>query len=156
MIGDIALIVTAVGVIGGVLGLRQSYRERLRQFESRYVERYWQILDRLSLAALSGKCPDSIADNDNRAIRSYLILCEDELEMRMNGYIADHTYKLWADGIINQLKQPIFAKIWEQVKEEGEQHQSFPFTHISGLLDATDAHTILLLLSLLGGAGYEV
>lgn len=54
MVGDIALIVTAVGVVGGVLGLRQSYRERLRQFESRYVERYWQILDRLSLDALSG------------------------------------------------------------------------------------------------------
>lgn len=43
MVADIALIVTAIGVLGVVLGLRQNYRERLRQFETRYVERYWSI-----------------------------------------------------------------------------------------------------------------
>jgi len=37
MVSDIALIVTAFGVIGVMFGLRQSYRERLRQFESLYV-----------------------------------------------------------------------------------------------------------------------
>jgi hypothetical protein len=46
--------VTAIGVLGVVLGLRQNYRERLRQFETRYVERYWSILDKLSIDALSG------------------------------------------------------------------------------------------------------
>src|ERR1700677_3846705 len=82
LIADIALIVTAIGVVGVVLGLRQNYRERLRQFESMYVERYWMILDRLSLDALSGLCPDIITEDDNKAIRSYILLCEDELEMR--------------------------------------------------------------------------
>ncbi len=139
MVGDIALIVTAVGVVGGVLGLRQSYRERLRQLESRYVERYWQILDRLSLEALSGSCPDIIADSDNKAIRSYLFLCEDELEMRANGYIADRTYELWADGIINQLNQPVFAKIWKQVGEEHEKREMFPFANLSNLLSASES-----------------
>lgn len=139
MVGDIALIVTAIGVVGGVLGLRQSYRERLRQFESRYVERYWQILDRLSLEALSGTCPDIVPDSDNKAIRSYLFLCEDELEMRKNGYIADRTYELWADGIINQLKQPMFAKVWKQVKEENEKREMFPFVNLNSLLSAIDS-----------------
>jgi len=138
MVSDIALIVTAVGVIGGVLGLRQSYRERLRQFESRYVERYWQILDRLSLEALSGSCPDIIAECDNSAIRSYFFLCEDELEMRANGYIADRTYELWAEGIVSQLKQPIFAKVWEQVSEERKEHEVFPFANLNRLLDTGD------------------
>src|SRR5262249_52560811 len=120
---------------GGVLGLRQSYRERLRQFESRYVERYWQILDQLSLVALSGSCPDVVTDGDNKAIRSYLILCEDEIEMRMNGYIADRTYELWAEGIFNQLRQPMFAKIWDQVKEEHVKQGTFPFVHLSHLVE---------------------
>jgi hypothetical protein len=33
MVSDIALIVTAIGVLGVVYGLRQGYRQRLRQFE---------------------------------------------------------------------------------------------------------------------------
>jgi hypothetical protein len=135
LIADIALIVTAIGVLGVVLGLRQNYRERLRQFEAMYVERYWMILDKLSIDALSGSCPDKIAEDDNRAIRGYILLCEDELEMRMNGYIADSTYKLWADGIQNQLKQPMFEKVWKQVAEEVAQHHTFPYIHLTQLLN---------------------
>ena len=36
MLADIALIATAVGVLAAVFGLRQSNRERLRQFEAMY------------------------------------------------------------------------------------------------------------------------
>ena len=135
MVGDIALIVTAVGVLGVVLGLRQNYRERLRQFETKYVERYWKILDKLSIEALSGYCPDKITEDDNKAIRGYILLCEDELEMRENGYIADNTYKLWADGIQSQFQQPMFEKIWKQVGEEVEQHRTFPYIHLHRLLN---------------------
>lgn len=138
MIGDIALIVTAIGVLGVVLGLRQNYRERLRQFEAMYVERYWMILDKLSIDALSGSCPDKITEDDNKAIRSYILLCEDELEMRENGYIADSTYELWADGIRNQFKQPMFEKIWKQVAHEVAQHHTFPYIHLTQLLNDGD------------------
>lgn len=97
MISDIALVVTAVGVIGVVVGLRQNYRERLRQFESRYVERYWKILDQLSLDAVRGELAGEICESDEKAIRSYISLCEDELEMRHYSYIADSTYELWGE-----------------------------------------------------------
>jgi len=40
MASDIALFITAVGVLGVVMGLRQSYLERLQQFEGNYVQRY--------------------------------------------------------------------------------------------------------------------
>jgi hypothetical protein len=59
--------------------------------------------------------------------------------MRMNGYIADRTYELWADGIINQLQQPMFVKIWEQTREETKKHETFPYVHLSRLLDAGGA-----------------
>jgi hypothetical protein len=49
VVSDIALIVTAIGVLGVMFGLRQTYRERLRKFEAMYIERYWNILDQLSL-----------------------------------------------------------------------------------------------------------
>jgi hypothetical protein len=105
VVADIALVVTAIGVLGGVYGLRQSYRERLRQFEAMYVSRYWTIQDRLSLDALKGSDPKTIGHSDEHAIRAYLLLCEDELEMREAGYIGDGTYTLWAAGMSQQLTQ---------------------------------------------------
>lgn len=72
--------------------LRQSNRERLRQFEALYVQRYWSILDQLSLEALAGLSAGSPYEGDLKAVRAYMLLCEDELEMRGRGYIADSTY----------------------------------------------------------------
>lgn len=51
MIGDVASIAAAIGVLSALVGLRQVYRGRQRQFEMMYVKRYWSILDRLSLDA---------------------------------------------------------------------------------------------------------
>src|SRR5580658_3991181 len=103
MLTDIALIVTAAGVLAAVFSLRQSNRERLRQFEAMYVQRYWSVLDQLSLDALAGSTKEPPSEADLKAIRAYLFLCEDELEMRGRGYIADSTYKIWADAALAQL-----------------------------------------------------
>jgi hypothetical protein len=64
---------------------------------------------------------------DEKAIRNYILLCEDELQMRRNGYISDSTYAVWADGMRNQLEQPMFKNIWAQVKEETKEHHAFPY-----------------------------
>ena len=134
LIGDVALIVTAIGVLGVLLSLRQSYKERLRQFEAMYVQRYWKIMDQLSLDALKGSSSDELIESDNKAIRSYILLSDDELEMRKNGYIADSTYVLWADGIRSQLGQPMFAKIWKQIETEVRKHDPLPYIHLRRLL----------------------
>ncbi len=139
MISDIALIVTAVGVLGVVLGLRQSYRERLRQFEEKYVERYWKILDELSLEAMRGPSSDQVESSDEKAIRSYLILCEDELEMRRYGYIADRTYELWAEGIRSQLRQRPFEGIWKQVQKEISADSASRYEYLSVLMGSNAA-----------------
>lgn len=136
MIADIALIVTAVGVLAAVFGLRQSNRERLRQFEAMYVQRYWSILDQLSLEALNNSSVDSIDDANSKAIRAYLFLCEDELEMRGRGYIGDSTYKLWAEAATAQLKQRMFRAVWEQVVKEA----TFPYEHLNHLLSNPDSY----------------
>lgn len=130
MIADVALIVTAAGVLAAVFGLRQSNRERLRQFEAMYVQRYWSIPDQLSLKALDSSSPESINDTDRKAMRAYLFLCEDELEMRARGYIADSTYKVWSEAARTQLEQPMFKAVWEQVAKEA----AFPYQHLKALL----------------------
>ena len=130
MVSDVALIVTAVGVLGAVIGLRQSYRARLRQFEAMYVQRYWKILDELSLEALRGAPLGKIGEADEKAIRSYILLCEDELELRKNGYIADSTYELWADGMRSQLEQPMFKNVWQHVQKEATGPGAFPYRYL--------------------------
>ena len=96
-----------------------------------YIQRYWSIIDRLSLDALRGSMVDEMSVEDQRAIRAYLFLCEDELEMRGRGYIADRTYELWAAGISEQLEQPMFRAVWEEVSQE----PSFPYLNLKSLHD---------------------
>jgi hypothetical protein len=141
LVSEIALIVTALGVLGVMVGLRQSYRERLRQFESMYVQRYWKILDQLSLEAVKASPVADASHEDEKAIRNYILLCKDELQMRRNGYISDSTYGVWADGMRDQLSQPMFEKIWAQVEEEAKEHRTFPYEHLRQLLSEPTADT---------------
>lgn len=135
LVSEIALIVTARGVLGVMVGLRQNCRERLRQFESMYVQRYWKLLDQLSLEAVKASPAADAGREDEKAIRNYILLCEDELQMRQNGYISDSTYEVWADGMRDQLSQPMFKKIWTQVDEEAKEHRTFPYEHLRRLLN---------------------
>ena len=136
MLADIALIATAVGVLAAVFGLRQSNRERLRQFEAMYVQRYWSILDQLSLDALAGSTKEPPSEADLKAIRAYLFLCEDELEIRGRRYIADTTYKIWTDAAVTQLQQPMFRAVWEQVLKES----TFPYKHLQALCSQPESY----------------
>ncbi len=140
MLADIVLIVTAVGVFAAVFGLRQGNRERLRQFEAMYVQRYWSILDQLSLDALAGLSKGSPNESDLKAIRAYLFLCEDELEMRGRGYIADTTYRIWADAAVTQLRQPMFHAVWTQVLKES----TFPYKHLYALCSQPETYDPLV------------
>ena len=135
MVSSIALVITAIGVLGVMFGLRQNYRERIRQFEEMYVERYWTILDQLSLDALRASSPAEVGHDDEKAIRSYLFLCEDELQLRGGGYISDGTYNVWAQAIRDQLSQPMFKKIWAQVEREAEEDRTFPYEYLRRFLD---------------------
>lgn len=135
MIADISLIVTAIGVLGAMISLRQSYLERLRQFELKYIDRYWSIIDRLSFRALSVSDADPTEDEE-RAIRSYFYLCEDEFDMRRHGYISDDTYWIWAPGIKTQLQQPMFSNVWDKVVEEAKKDKrGHRFVNLHDLLE---------------------
>jgi hypothetical protein len=143
LLGDIALVFTAIGVLGATFGVWQSYRARIAQFEEKYVHRYWQLLDQLSLDALRGRVaePAGMCEGDEKAIRSYFYLCEDELEMRKNGYISDATCGLWSTSIKQQLEQAMFAKVWAQL-QQGE--ASFPFDNLGKLIDTRNYDPLTL------------
>lgn len=81
------------------LSIRASQRQRLRQFEGFYVQRYWALMDKLSLDALRGIPLETVRTSDQKAVRAYIRLCEDECELRVKGWIADATWSIWAEGM---------------------------------------------------------
>ena len=96
-------LVTAVAIIFAVLQLVGDRAQRHREFENLYVQRYWSLLDRMSDELYCGSRSDS--REDTRTVITYLRLCEDEIDLRQQGFVSDQTWKIWAWGILEQLKQ---------------------------------------------------
>jgi hypothetical protein len=129
---DIAWVATAVGVLVAAFSVRAANSQRRRQFETIYVQRYWALMDQLSLDALKGCDPESfhskgpstvdegldISQNDERIVRSYLRLCEDELELRREGWISYETWAIWQVGIAAQLRRWPFKLLWRDVNQQ--------------------------------------
>ena len=109
---------TAVGVLVAAGSLALSARQQKRQFESFYVQRYWTLMDRLSLDVMRGDVTTSshLSPDDEKAIRAYLRLCEDELELREGGWISRRTWRVWHSGIRAQLRNPPFALVWKSLE----------------------------------------
>lgn len=99
MLQTIATMITALGILLGVLTLRASQRQRLRQFEAMYVVRYWHLMDGLSLDAHKGVALQPVSLGDQKIARAYFRLCEDECELREAGWIGDATWRLWSGGM---------------------------------------------------------
>jgi hypothetical protein len=119
MVGDIALVIAAVGAVGAVFALRQNFRQRIHQIEAMYVQRFWVILDRFSLEVTSRRQhAGRLRESDERAIRAYIRLCEDELEVRAEGWIGDTAYRIWRMAIRAQMKLPAFNIVWQRVRTE--------------------------------------
>jgi hypothetical protein len=118
MIQDAAAIATAVGVLFALIGIRQVQRQRLRQFEDFYVARYWKIMDQFSLRVLRGNGTGQISRDDEKAVYGYLRLCEDEFDLRREGWISNSSWIFWTDGMLAQLERWPFIEIWEKIRPE--------------------------------------
>lgn len=92
-------IATLLAVIVAAWQLLFHSRQMHREFEALYVARYWEIMDRRSDSwVLSGRTKRS----DSVVARSYLQLCEDEIDCRRIGRVTDNTWVFWRDAILSQ------------------------------------------------------
>ena len=73
-----------IGVFAAVLQLRELSKQRRRDFENLFVQRYWKIMDDLSLEAIECTTPDGgvVSSSDKKAVIAFLTLSEDELDLR--------------------------------------------------------------------------
>lgn len=114
----IAWATTIFTLVVAIVTVRAANIQRRRQFETIYVQRYWALIDQLSLDALRGDQQDPIDAADQRVARFYLRLCEDELELRQAGWITDETWRIWEAGIVAQLQRWPFDQVWQEVSRE--------------------------------------
>lgn len=118
MIQDAVAIVTAVAVIFVVFQLVGDRTSRHREFENLYVQRYWNLMDQLSFDPQYLPPEAPISPQDRKLCLAYLRLCEDEVELRSQGYVTDQTWLIWAEGIKAQAGTGLFIDILKNQPEE--------------------------------------
>ena len=98
-ISILATFLTTIGVVGIIWQIIGERRSRHREFENMYVNRYWSISKGLPRRCVYGHS-DYEANNDElTALNEYLLLCEDELDLRKRGFITDQTWEIWGEGL---------------------------------------------------------
>lgn len=111
---NVGSVVTAGAVVFAVFQLVAARTQRHRDFENLYVQRYWQILDRMPDRLYFGHEILSPNTDELRLAVAYLRLCEDEIDLRKEGFITDRTWAIWADGISAQLEGTVYVNAMTQ------------------------------------------
>lgn len=96
-LADVATVIGGIAVLFALVPILEGRKQRLRDAEQWYIDRYWAIQDRIKIVSTrSGlrKRPTS------RDIFDELRLCEDEVESRQNGFITSPTWKVWRGSIL--------------------------------------------------------
>lgn len=96
-------------------GSAGTAKARVKAVEDVYIARYWQLLDCFPAAALIAQDGTSCTEDELKAVRLYLRLCEDELELRQLGWVGRRTWQQWRPGIQAQLNQWPVADEWAPV-----------------------------------------
>jgi hypothetical protein len=138
-----ATFITAIATLGALCAaVGQLYllrKQRRRDFEDLFVQRYWGIMDRLTIEAIECKPPKDrkVLPEDRRAVVSYLRLCEDELDLRAQNWVSADTWRIWHAGIASQLKRWPFDVVWKEVSaREAESGQLGQFAQLRKAGDA--------------------
>lgn len=96
---NLANAATALGgaaIVFALVPFFQAGKQRLRDAEQWYVDRYWSIQDRIAVDDVDGRLTKIPTMKD---IYDELRLCEDELDSRKNGFITNPTWKVWSGSI---------------------------------------------------------
>jgi hypothetical protein len=85
-------IVAVVGVVGGLMALRQGNRQQKLELGNLYIQRYWEIDD--ELLQLPKGSPEH-----RQSRHRYLRLCEDEFEAARRGWFDERQWSVWHEWL---------------------------------------------------------
>ena len=109
-IAALAALVTLFYAARSLAELKQHFRGA--PVETIFVERYWTLMDGLSLVAVKGCSQPIIDPADEKIVLQYFRLSEDELELHAEGWISDRTWTAWRAGIVAQISRWPFFDVW--------------------------------------------
>jgi len=110
-------IVATLGVFGIIVQIIGERRARHREFENMYVQRYWDLIGTLPIRFVQGHADYTPNDSQSIALCNYLLLCEDELDLRAKGFITDQTWEIWRSSIVGIAHDPILRDLIESFPE---------------------------------------
>jgi hypothetical protein len=105
VIGQFATVVAVGAAFLQLIGARAA---KHRDFENLYVQRYWNLMDRFEGNPWTATSVDDLIESDRSRVSAYLQLCEDELDLRRNGFISTKTWGIWVDGMKSQCARPAY------------------------------------------------
>lgn len=107
-----------LALAGAFVQTSQVRQSRVRDFETSYVHRYWALRDQLGEFALPPELRSTTAPTPAQvaAMYSYIELCEDELDLRYEGWISDKTWALWRSGIVAAVSAEPYRTLWLDVQ----------------------------------------
>lgn len=127
-------ITAATVFFGALVARRRIHKQRQREFEDFYVRRYWELLDRMSMDTLRGIDPGRrLRKKEERAIRLYFRLSEDQADLREQGWVSQATWEEWRGSIRSQLSRQPFRRLWKEAVEDAEKHRDYEFRHLRNL-----------------------
>lgn len=116
VIGQFATVIAVGAAFLQLIGARAA---KHRDFENLYVQRYWNLMDRFEGNPWTASSIDDLVDSDRSRVSAYLQLCEDELDLRRNGFISTKTWGIWVDGMKSQCTRPAYKEELNAM-EQGE------------------------------------
>jgi hypothetical protein len=107
VIGQFATVIAVGAAFLQLIGARAA---KHRDFENLYVQRYWNLMDRFEGNPWTASSIDDLLESDRSRVSAYLQLCEDELDLRRNGFISTKTWGIWVDGMKSQCARPAYKE----------------------------------------------
>jgi hypothetical protein len=125
------------------IAIWQARTQRVRQVEDVYVTRYWSLLDKMSPETLRGRDtpaqdPQGSMSEEEKAIRLYFRLSEDEADLRAQGWVSDDTWQEWRGAIHSQMQRAPFNRLWAEALEDSDARHDYAFTHLRKLCRDAD------------------
>lgn len=97
-LADGATIVTGFAVVFALVQFFQSRKQRCRDADQWYVDRYWLLQDQKSVKRrIDGSIKTVVPLH---ILHAELRLCEDELDARANGWVTNDSWTVWSPSII--------------------------------------------------------
>lgn len=110
-------VATVIAVGAAFLQLIGARAAKHRDFENLYVQRYWNLMDRFEGNPWTATSVDDLIESDRSRVSAYLQLCEDELDLRRNGFISTKTWGIWVDGMKSQCARPAYKDALNAIDE---------------------------------------